>query len=237
MRKMPLPSLSAAALVALSAYAPAVAAQETPAPAAAPTAPAPEVVAKARARADAILSKGQATKDFINITEGTLPQVQHKLSGLICVFLTDSEFSEVEILARNGAACTEKEKGVLSRIWLSPTLALLSPEEISKLQVSVKKNVHPDVQPYDGRIVTMEMAGLPRSYDGYTTFSDKNGRITGAVGNPVICRDSFARLRGWDVKITAYTQNKDAESGVYLATLSGFSWLAALQSVARKPAT
>jgi hypothetical protein len=182
--------------------------------------PSPEAIATARAEADKLIASARAGDLFENVTDGAIPAVRHRASGLKCGFGPRPDGWDKDSLAvftsglPRGAdvGCIIHFEGYVvsldaSRQTRTPTLDAMTAYYVKSVLAQ-----HPHATPYVGPYVEPSglKAGFPAFQSVRLSLDEPGGRQ--------FSRLSVAVVRGWVIEERVTGPYDDAQFGDLLAT-------------------
>lgn len=162
------------------------------------------------AEADRLIAEAEAEGQFVNITQGEVPTVRHPASGLVCTFGND--YAGNQIILFDNPTVVEQDvgcatNGTAARISLYATLYRRPKSAEAALRDSIAevKGVYPDLRPYEGEQIDVEVEGvtLPQIYITHFQMS-WNGRS-------MYSSTQTAQHRGWIFKMRTTGPLDDAQ--------------------------
>lgn len=157
---------------------------QTPAsPPAAAQAASPQEIAAARAEADALIQAGDAGDFFVNVTDGAVPEVRHRESGLVCGFEPGAPANRVMIFKQSDprvprgddVGCSTKALDIVRTLYATRYPTQADRDVAFDVAVSAIVKQFQDVKPFDGDVVTIkgERAALYQSAGRSMAFRAK----------------------------------------------------------------
>jgi hypothetical protein len=182
--------------------------------------PSPEAIAKARAAADRLIASAHAGDLFENITDGAIPALRHKASGLKCGFGPRPEIWDKDSVAVFSSGLPRgADVGCIVHFWdyvvsLDVSRQTKAPALDAMTAYYVKSILaqHPHATPYVGPYV--EPSGMKPGFPAFQSvrfsFDETGGRQ--------FSRLSVAVVKGWVIEERVTGPYDDAQFGDLLAT-------------------
>jgi hypothetical protein len=130
-------------------------------PARAASPPTPEAIAEAKA----LLAAAQAEDLFTDASDGKVPGVRHKASGLVCTFEPGDTKNEIRIypgLPRgDDVSCSTDALEVHATIYATRYPRTFTEDQVFASSVADIRQAFSDVQPFSGKTVSASAKGLP----------------------------------------------------------------------------
>jgi hypothetical protein len=150
-------------LAALAALAFTAAAQAADPP------PSPEEIAKERAVADRIIQKNGVGDLFDNATDGAVPTIRHKASGLTCGF-DDEKSASVHVYPNavrgDDVSCGSYVVDFTVTLYATRAPAGMTLDQATAVVGQAIHTAYPDAKPYRGQAATMTEQGGPETHTG-----------------------------------------------------------------------
>lgn len=164
--------------------------------------PPPDSSQGPRVEADSILQVENATDLFDNVTDGEVPQVRHRASGLICTFTSASPQNHILIYASgprgDDVSCGTEEQGFSITTYATRHDGATSVQALVDDAVEAIRGRFPDARPYEGEGVSLSMTP---SEGGRAPPERLTARLQIDVGGrPSLTRVSIAIVDGWVIK-------------------------------------